>query len=99
MFKTKTKQGRIIMDFKEIIYTKDAGIAKITINRPKRYNAFTALTLEEMYAALRDAWVDNEVGVVVLTGAGDKAFVAGADISELATCNSLTAKNFFQNIL
>ena len=67
------------MNFKEIIYEKDAGIAKVTINRPQRYNAFTALTLEEMYAAFRDAWVDNEVGVVVLTGAGDKAFCTGGD--------------------
>ena len=56
------------MDFKEIIYEKSAGIARVTINRPERYNAFTALTLKEMYAAFRDAWADNEVGVVVLTG-------------------------------
>ena len=67
------------MDFKEIIYKKSAGIAKVTINRPERYNAFTALTLEEMYAAFRDAWADKEVGVVVLTGAGDKAFCTGGD--------------------
>jgi naphthoate synthase len=62
------------MDFKEIIYQKSEGIARVTINRPERYNAFTALTLEEMHAAFRDAWADNEVGVVVLTGIGDKAF-------------------------
>ncbi len=67
------------MKFKEIIYEKSGGIAKITINRPERYNAFTALTLEEMYAAFRDAWADNEVGVVVLTGAGDKSFCTGGD--------------------
>ena len=67
------------MDFKEIIYQKSEGIAKVTINRPERYNAFTALTLEEMHAAFRDAWADNTIGVVVLTGSGDKAFCTGGD--------------------
>ena len=67
------------MDFKEIIYEKSAGIARVTINRPERYNAFTAVTLEEMHAAFRDAWADNEIGVVVLTGIGDKAFCTGGD--------------------
>ena len=67
------------MDFKEIIYEKSAGIARVTINRPERYNAFTAVTLEEMHAAFRDAWADNEIGVLVLTGIGDKAFCTGGD--------------------
>jgi naphthoate synthase len=67
------------MNFKEIIYEKQAGIARVAINRPERYNAFTALTLEEMYAAFRDAWADNEIGVAVLTGIGDKAFCTGGD--------------------
>ncbi len=67
------------MDFREIIYEKRNGIAKISINRPERYNAFTALTLEEMHQALMDAWADKAVGVVVLTGVGDKAFCAGGD--------------------
>jgi naphthoate synthase len=67
------------MEFKEIIYEKDRGIARVIINRPQRYNAFTALTLEEMFSAFRDAWADKEVGVVVLTGSGDKAFCTGGD--------------------
>ena len=67
------------MDFKEIIYEKKEGVARVTINRPERYNAFTALTLEEMHAAFRDAWADNEIGVAVLTGIGDKAFCTGGD--------------------
>lgn len=67
------------MEFKEIIYEKDGGIARVIINRPQRYNAFTALTLEEMFSAFRDAWADKEVGVVVLTGSGDKAFCTGGD--------------------
>lgn len=67
------------MEFEEIIYEKKDGIAKIIINRPERYNAFTSLTLEEMYQALRDVWADKTVGVVVLTGTGDKAFCTGGD--------------------
>ena len=67
------------MNFEEIIYEKKDGIAKITINRPERYNAFTAQTLEEMYEAFRDSWADKTVGVIVLTGMGDKAFCTGGD--------------------
>ena len=70
------------MTFTEIIYEKSNGVAKITINRPERYNAFTPLTLEEMHDALKDAWVDKTIGVVVLTGKGDKAFCTGGDQKE-----------------
>ena len=71
--------GDLRMEFREIIYEKKEGIGRVTINRPKRYNAFTALTLEEMYLAFRDAWADRSLGVVVLTGSGDKAFCTGGD--------------------
>jgi naphthoate synthase len=67
------------MEFKEIIYEKKDGIAKITINRPERLNAFTVLTLQEMAHALADAGMDRSIGVVVLTGAGDRAFCVGGD--------------------
>ncbi|MFO7963857.1 MAG: 1,4-dihydroxy-2-naphthoyl-CoA synthase [Desulfobacterales bacterium] len=67
------------MSYNDILYEKDGGIARITINRPERYNAFTASTLEEMNDALRNAWVDHAVGVVVVTGKGDKAFCTGGD--------------------
>jgi naphthoate synthase len=69
------------MDFKEILYEKKEGVARITINRPDRLNAFTTLTLKEMAEALTDAWFDKSVGVVVLTGAGDRAFCVGADLT------------------
>ncbi len=67
------------MNFSEILYTKDRGVATLTINRPKSYNAFTAQTCEEMIKAFKDADADREIGVVVLTGAGDKAFCTGGD--------------------
>jgi naphthoate synthase len=67
------------MSYTDIIYEKNDGIAKITMNRPKVYNAFRSLTIREMIDAFRDAWNDNSIGVVALTGAGDKAFCAGGD--------------------
>ena len=67
------------MSYTDIIYEKKDGVAKITINRPQVYNAFRPLTVREMIDAFRDAWDDNTIGVVVLTGAGDKAFCAGGD--------------------
>lgn len=69
------------MDFKEILYEKKDGIGRITINRPERYNACTQVTVFELTQALTETWVDDEVGAVVLTGAGEKAFCTGGDQS------------------
>ncbi len=63
----------------EIRYEKLPGVAKITINRPHRRNAFTPLTLDEISDALRDARFDPAVGVVILTGEGPLAFCSGGD--------------------
>lgn len=70
---------RSVKKFKDIKYEKWGGIAKITINRPKVRNAFRPLTVEEMLVALEDARDDRKVGVVILTGAGEKAFCSGGD--------------------
>lgn len=67
--------------YTDILYEKKEGIGKLTINRPEKMNAFTAHTWDEMQKVLIDAWHDHEVGVVVLTGAGDKAFCTGGDVS------------------
>ncbi len=69
------------MEFTEILYEKKDGVAKITINRPEKYNACTSTTIYELTQALTDAWVDAGTGVVVLTGAGEKAFCTGGDQS------------------
>ena len=69
------------MAFEDILYEKRDGVAAITINRPKVLNAFRAKTVEEMLEAVRDADEDDTVGVVVLAGAGDRAFCAGGDNS------------------
>lgn len=66
-------------EYKEIRYHKAEGIAKITINRPQVRNAFTPLTVDEMIHALNDARFDLEIGVIILTGEGEKAFCSGGD--------------------
>jgi naphthoate synthase len=65
--------------YTDIFYHKADGIAKITINRPEVRNAFRPLTVTEMSDALADAREDQTIGVVILTGAGDKAFCSGGD--------------------
>jgi dihydroxynaphthoic acid synthetase len=79
--------------FEEIIYEKKEGIAKLTINRPRSYNAFTTKTLEELTLAFEDADRDPTVGVVVLTGAGDKAFCSGGDLKEAAQPGGYNREN------
>lgn len=69
-------------EFTDIIYQKRPGVARITMNRPKAYNAFTTYTQTELIKAFEDAASDDTVGVVVLTGAGDKAFCTGGDAKE-----------------
>jgi len=65
--------------FEDIIYEKWDGIAKITINRPEVRNAFRPQTVLDMQKAFRDAHEDPEVGVIILTGAGNEAFCSGGD--------------------
>ena len=69
------------MAFHDILYDKEEGIATITINRPKVLNAFRAETVDEMIDAFQDAWADRTIGVVILTGVGDRAFCTGGDQS------------------
>jgi 2-ketocyclohexanecarboxyl-CoA hydrolase len=69
------------MDFGDIRYETDDGVATITIDRPKVMNAFRPRTVEELIEAFHQAWADRSVGAVILTGAGDKAFCTGGDQS------------------
>jgi 2-ketocyclohexanecarboxyl-CoA hydrolase len=70
------------MDYEDLIYEVRDGVATITINRPKVYNAFRFRTAEELIHAFQTAGWDNSIGVIVLTGAGEKAFCTGGDQSE-----------------
>ena len=69
------------MQYQDILFQKADGVARITINRPETYNAFRGETLQEMIDAYRRIKDDREVGVVVLTGTGDKAFCSGGDVN------------------
>ncbi|PIE71418.1 MAG: enoyl-CoA hydratase [Deltaproteobacteria bacterium] len=82
------------MDYQNILVAVEDGIATITFNRPKALNALNAELLAEFGQALEGIAADEEIRVLILTGAGDKAFIAGADISELATFNPLQGKIF-----
>ena len=66
-------------DYRDILYQKTEGIAKITINRPEVRNAFRPQTVFEMSRALEDAREDQSIGVIILTGQGEKAFCSGGD--------------------
>jgi dihydroxynaphthoic acid synthetase len=70
------------MKFEDILFSKESGVARITFNRPEAYNAFRTQTLKEMCEAIEDAELDPEVRVIVLRGAGDKAFCTGGDSQE-----------------
>ena len=82
------------MAYANILLEIGERIATITINRPKSLNALNPATLRELRDALESIATRDDVGVVLLTGAGDKAFVAGADISELSRLNALDALEF-----
>jgi len=69
--------------YENILYEKKEKVAEITLNRPKSLNALNTALLTELRAALEDAEADVEVRAIVITGAGEKAFCAGADIEEL----------------
>lgn len=66
-------------DFEDILYHKAEGIARLSFNRPEVHNAFRPKTTDEMIRAFHDAWEDPEVGVIVITGEGGKAFCSGGD--------------------
>jgi dihydroxynaphthoic acid synthetase len=70
-----------VAHYQDITYAVQDGVATITIDRPSSLNAFTGQTLQELGAAFGDAGRDHDVGVIVLTGTGDRSFCAGGDIN------------------
>src|SRR3989441_9331234 len=75
-----------------VLYETKGAIAYVTLNRPKVLNALNRKTWEDLRTAFTDARDDDAVRGVILTGAGDKAFIAGADISELAHVTAVDAQ-------
>ncbi len=84
------------MNYENLLLSLNNRILRITINRESKLNALNKLTLAELHAALSDAFNNPEVGGIILTGAGPKAFVAGADISEFADLNTDEGRIFAQ---
>jgi enoyl-CoA hydratase len=82
------------MSYENLLYEKKNGIAYITFNRPKVLNALNRKTVEELQLVLLDARDDVSIRVLILTGSGEKAFVAGADINELAQQTPVNGKEF-----
>ena len=82
------------MSYENILFEKKDGIATVTFNRPKVLNALNRKTVQELRSALLDARDDEAVRVLILTGAGEKAFVAGADIGELSQQTPVNGKDF-----
>ena len=81
------------MSFEFILYSVKDKIATVTINRPDVLNALNWKTMQELHEAFLRAKTSEEVGGVIITGSGEKSFVAGADIKELATKIRLAQKN------
>ena len=80
------------MEFKYVIYDKAEGVATITLNRPEALNAFSKEVVEEILRAIEDVKSDDAIRVVVLTGTGEKAFSAGADIKSMTGMTALKAR-------
>ncbi len=84
------------MDYKNILFTVEDGVALLTFNRPKALNAMNSETMTELMQAATVCKNDDNIKVLVLTGAGDKSFVAGADISEMQNLRPKEALAFME---
>jgi enoyl-CoA hydratase len=80
------------MSFDNLLVERESGVAVLTVHRPQRLNALDASTIDELGQALLDLQQDESIRCLVVTGAGDKAFVAGADITEIARDTPDTAR-------
>ncbi|MDH7496865.1 MAG: short-chain-enoyl-CoA hydratase [Syntrophomonadaceae bacterium] len=82
------------MEFANVLLEKEGAVATLTVNRPKALNALNRDTLLDIKAAIEACRDDAEVNVIIITGAGDKAFVAGADITFMQEMNALEGREF-----
>lgn len=84
------------MEFTDLLFAVEGGVATITINRPKALNALNSAVMGEINAAFTQCKKDDAVKAVIITGAGEKSFVAGADISQMATLRPQQAMAFME---
>ena len=80
------------MSFENLLFDRDGAVARLTINRPQVLNALNSATIDELRRAVLDIKHDQGIRVVIITGAGEKSFVAGADINELAVQRPVEGK-------
>ncbi len=92
----RIKQGGQSVEYVNLLLEKSGPIAVLTFNRPKALNALNSDTLSELSTVLDELGRDSSVKVVILTGSGEKAFVAGADISQMKDFNPLEGRRFGQ---
>jgi enoyl-CoA hydratase/carnithine racemase len=88
----------MMIGFETVIYEKHDSIANVTLNRPQALNAFSVRMRDDLYEVLRAIKADDEVRVVLLKGAGDKAFCAGADLKEFLTAPSVVKARQIRSI-
>lgn len=91
---TPSRRHGVAMDYQNLDVQTGQGVMTITINRPDKLNALNRQTLSELSRALDDAAADEQIRALIITGAGEKAFVAGADIGELRDLNPIQAREF-----
>jgi dihydroxynaphthoic acid synthetase len=91
-------QGLFEHPLTDVIYEVGNGVARLTINRPEKLNAFTPHTVKELIAAVKAATADPDVGVIVLTGAGDRAFCAGGDVG-VENETTFTGADAFESLM
>ncbi|MCO5384961.1 short-chain-enoyl-CoA hydratase [Desulfosporosinus sp.] len=84
------------MNYTNLLLEKNGAVAVLTINRPKALNALNSDTLKELSAVLDELGSDSSVKAVILTGSGEKAFIAGADISQMKDFNAIEGRRFAQ---
>lgn len=82
------------MNYETIIFQESGNFATITLNRPDKLNAINNLMLRELDDCLKNIELNDNIDALIITGKGDKAFAAGADIAELNACNKLSGKLF-----
>jgi enoyl-CoA hydratase len=85
------------MNYQNLLVAKKDNIAVITVNRPDKLNALNSQTMSELKSVFTELKVDSDTFVVIITGSGEKAFVAGADIAELHKLEVITGKSFAES--
>ena len=84
-------------DYNNLLVENNNGVVTLTINRAEKLNALNIATIEEIGAAFQEIYDDESIKSVIITGAGEKAFVAGADISEIAELNEMNGRKFAES--